>query len=176
MTISRSPSDLAASPPVRAAGDAQPWHGLALPTARRFHQRCLSETADMAAEAGLTTLQFGALLYISKQAVSNEVEQNKLATGMDVDRNSASLLVEQLVKRGLIERRVNGVDRRARLLNLTPKGTKLLKRLEPAFHAANDRILAPLSSRERASLFDLLNRVIEKTGTTARAINQQRRG
>jgi DNA-binding MarR family transcriptional regulator len=124
--------------------------------------------------ADLTTLQFGALLYLSKQPGSRGVEQNKLAHGMDVDRNSASLLVEQMVVRGLVERRVNGADRRVRLLSLTTKGKKLLARLEPEHLAANERILAPLSHEERELLFSLLIRVIDDTGGLARPVSDRR--
>ena len=63
---------------------------------------------------------------------------------------------------GLVERRVNGADRRARLLFLLPKGERLLERLYPTVAAdVADRILAPLEPDEREVLLDLLIRVIK---------------
>jgi DNA-binding MarR family transcriptional regulator len=89
------------------------------------------------------------------------IEQNSLAGRLNVDRNTASLIVEQLVKKELVERRVNGADRRARLLSLTPKGERLYAQLRPAHLAANQSILAPITPRERKLLISLLIRVIE---------------
>jgi DNA-binding MarR family transcriptional regulator len=90
------------------------------------------------------------------------IEQNVLADRLNVDRNTASLVVERLVKMGMAARRVNGADRRARLLSLTPKGEKLYARLRPTFDIANENILAPLTPRERNLLMSLLTRVIEE--------------
>lgn len=89
------------------------------------------------------------------------IDQGTFANLLNVDRNTASLLVEQLVKKELVERRVNGADRRARLLSLTPKGEKLYAQLRPAHLVANESILAPITSRERKLLISLLIRVIE---------------
>ena len=61
---------------------------------------------------------------------SRNIDQNGLAAPC-VDRNNASLLVEQLEAKRLIERRVNGADRRARLLRVTPRGQRLYDRLRP---------------------------------------------
>jgi DNA-binding MarR family transcriptional regulator len=133
----------------------------------------MAEVSDAIADSGLTTLQYGALLYLAKQRDPRGVEQNKLAAGMDVDRNSASLLVEQLVTRELVERHVNGDDRRVRLLRLSPKGKKLVARLEPAHLAANERILSPLTEKERELLFSLIIRVVE--GRSASAASGTRR-
>jgi DNA-binding MarR family transcriptional regulator len=112
-------------------------------------------------QAGLTPLQYGALTNLSKLTGKPGIEQNDLAERLNIDRNTASLVVEQLVKKGLVERQVNGADRRARLLSLTPQGENLYARLRPAHLALNQRILAPITARERKLLIDLLIRVIE---------------
>jgi DNA-binding MarR family transcriptional regulator len=138
-----------------------PWHGAPTAIARRFHQLCAARTSEAVGEHGLTPLQYGALVHLSRQAGQPGVEQNAFADRLSVDRNTASLVVEQLAKKGLVERQVNGADRRARLLNLTPKGEKLYARVRPAFLAVNESILAPITPRDRKLLIDLLIRVIE---------------
>jgi DNA-binding MarR family transcriptional regulator len=138
-----------------------PWHGIPTAIARRFHQICVGSTAEVVSEAGLTPLQYGVLVHLSKLTGKPGIDQNSLADRLNVDRNTASLLVEELVKTGLLERQVNGADRRARILSLTPKGEKLYARLRPIHLAANESILAPISARERKLLIDLLIRVIE---------------
>jgi len=50
------------------------------------------------------------------------VDQRGLAEAMGTDPAHISLIVDRLHSRGLIERRINDADRRARKLYLTPKG------------------------------------------------------
>ena len=138
-----------------------PWHSVPTAIARRFHQICAAKTFEVVGQAGLTPLQYGVLIHLNTLTGRPGIEQNKLADRLNIDRNTASLLIEQLAKKKLVERRVNGADRRARLLNLTSKGEKVFARLRPIHLAANESILAPITPRERALLIDLLIRVIE---------------
>jgi DNA-binding MarR family transcriptional regulator len=161
------------APRPAVAGDTNPpWHGVPTAIARRFHQICVAKTSEVVGEAGLTPLQYGVLIHLSKLTGQPEIEQNSLAGRLNVDRNTASLLVEQLVTKGLVERRVNGADRRERLLNLTSKGEQLYARLRPTHLIANESILAPIKPQERKVLIELLIRVIE--GNLAREDNQTR--
>jgi DNA-binding MarR family transcriptional regulator len=148
--------------PLRAAAtDEPPWHGVPTAIARRLHQICVAKTSEVVGQAGLTPLQYGVLIHLSKVTGKPGIEQNSLAGRLNIDRNTASLLVEQLAKKELVERRVNGADRRARLLSLTPKGERLYAQLRPAHLAANQSILAPITFGERKLLISLLIRVIE---------------
>jgi DNA-binding MarR family transcriptional regulator len=150
-----------ASPPDATGNFDPPWHGVPTAIARRFHQICVAKTSEVVGKADLTPLQYGVLIHLSKLTGKPGIEQNSLAGRLNVDRNTASLLVEQLVNKGLVERRVNGADRRARLLSLTPKGERLYAQLRPAHLAANESILAPITPREKKLLISLLIRVIE---------------
>src|SRR5262245_49508931 len=109
-----------------------PWHAIPTAIARRFHQVCVARTSELMSPAGLTPLQYGAMLHLSTTTGLPGVEQSNLAERINVDRNTASLLVEQLVRKGLIKRQVNGADRRSRLLSLTAKGEALYAQLRPA--------------------------------------------
>jgi DNA-binding MarR family transcriptional regulator len=68
----------------------------------------------------------------------------------------------------LVERRVNGADRRSRLLRLTKMGEKLYRRVCPTKGGLSDRVLATLAPAEREILLDLLVRVIEANEVYAR--------
>jgi DNA-binding MarR family transcriptional regulator len=153
--------DIAEPASARTVNVAPPWHGVPTAVARRFHQICVSRTSEVVSEAGLTPLQYGVLVHLSRVTGKPGIDQNSLADRLNIDRNTASLLVEQLVKAGLVERVVNGADRRARLVSLTAKGEKLYARLRPVHLAANANILAPIKPRERKLLISLLIRVIE---------------
>jgi DNA-binding MarR family transcriptional regulator len=157
----KAPTEMTNPASPRADNVAPPWHGVPTAIARRFHQICVAKTSGVVSEAGLTPLQYGVLVHLSKLTGKPGIDQNSLADRLNVDRNTASLLVEELAKAGLVERQVNDADRRARILSLTPKGEKLYARLRPIHLAANENILAPISPRERKLLIGLLIRVVE---------------
>jgi DNA-binding MarR family transcriptional regulator len=114
------------------------------------------------------------MLHLNKTTGQPGIEQNNLAEKINVDRNTASLLVEQLVKKGLIERQVNGADRRSRLLSLTAKGEALYTRMRPAHVALNRDLLAPITPQEQKLLMGLLVRVVE--GNLIRETRNQKKG
>lgn len=138
-----------------------PWHSVPTAAARRFHQICFAKTSEVVGALGFTPLQYGAMVYLDRVRGTPGIEQNVLAARLNIDRNTASVVVEQLVKLGVVARQVNGADRRARLLSLTTKGEKLFSRLVPDFTAINADILAPLLPRERKQFMALLVRLIE---------------
>lgn len=77
-----------------------------------------------------------------------------------LDRSTTGVLAGNLEKKGLIARRVKPDDRRKRILALTPAGTEIFKRAQPIAELAKDKILAPLTEEERATLFALLGRLV----------------
>jgi DNA-binding MarR family transcriptional regulator len=118
--------------------------------------------------SGVGPLQWAVISYLNNHDGEPGIDQNGLAARLGIDRSHASLLVEELHANGLVERRLNGADRRVRLLHLTAKGEKLHRRLRPANRAATDRILEPLAPHERELLVDMLIRIIGANGAHAR--------
>jgi DNA-binding MarR family transcriptional regulator len=147
---------------------AIPIRRFTMPLARRFYQICIAMVADSLIEGDLTPLQFGVLAHLNKDDGEPGIDQVGLAARLGVDRNNASVIVGELEKRGLVERRVMGGDRRGRHVHLTLKGEKLYQRLLPNNVAANDRILSPLKPHERELLRALLVRVIQGNAAYAR--------
>jgi len=94
----------------------------ALALARRFFQISIAVVADLVEGADLTPLQMGVLAYVNKENGEPGIDQVGLAARLGIDRNNAGVIVLELEKRGLIERRVSNADRRARHLYLTPQG------------------------------------------------------
>jgi DNA-binding MarR family transcriptional regulator len=145
--------------------------------ARLFFQICTAAAADALAQAGLTPLQFGALVYLSRETGEPDIDQSGLAARLGIDRASTSALVDELEAMGLVERRVNSADRRARLLRLTSRGERLRARLHPGQIAAQMNVLASLKARERELMIDLLVRVIESnSGLVRPGAARRRRG
>ena len=135
---------------------------------RRVHQISVAMTADSVAEADLTPLQYGAMGCLNKKDGEPGIDQIGLAARLGVARNSASVLVEELAAKGLIDQRVNGADRRARLLHLTSKGERLFLELRKKNLAAQARTVEMLAPHERELVLDLLTRVIAANGQFAK--------
>jgi DNA-binding MarR family transcriptional regulator len=161
-----------AGSPVRPSESAtrplQPVRRAPFPLARRFLQICMAAVAEPLAGEDLVPLDMGVLAYLNKQNGEPDIDQNGLAERLGVDRYSASLLVERLEKQGVVERRINGADRRARLLRLTQRGEKIYARLRSPVVARQMSILSPLSHQERELFLDFLVRVVEANRRLAR--------
>jgi DNA-binding MarR family transcriptional regulator len=135
---------------------------------RRVHQISVAMTAGSVAGADLTPLQYGAMACLNKNDGEPGIDQIGLAARLGVARNSASVLVEDLAAKGLIEQRVNGADRRARLLHLTSKGERLFSDVRKKNLAAQALTVETLAPHERELLLDLLTRVIAANGQFAK--------
>jgi DNA-binding MarR family transcriptional regulator len=153
---------------VRFGPDIPPVRRSPTALARRFYQMCMGMRAGGLGTAGITLLQYGAMALLNRKDGEPGIDQNALAARLGVDRSHASLVVEELSAKGLVERRVNGADRRARLLYLTAKAEKLYWRLRASVAAADQRILEPLSPSERETFVDMLVRMIGANGAYAR--------
>jgi len=135
------------------------------PLARRFQQVCAAIIAEALAGTELVQLEFAVLVFLEDVP---GIDQRRLAEAMGIDRNNMSLILEQLEKKGLLQRRINGADRRAREVYLTSKGKELRQRMQPRIGAANRSILKPLTRTEQRLFIDLLVRVVEGNRIHAR--------
>jgi DNA-binding MarR family transcriptional regulator len=162
MPRTRLPNDL---PEHLHSPGGVPIRPVPAPLARRFQQICASMVAKALEGAGVVQLEFAVLVFIDD--VSG-IDQRSLAEAMGIARNNVSLIIDELEKKGLVERRINGADRRARELYLTPRGKELRRRTQPKIRAANDRILAPLKTAEQKHFIELLIRLVEGNRAYAR--------
>jgi DNA-binding MarR family transcriptional regulator len=132
---------------------------------RHFQQICTAMIAESLVGEDLTPLQWTTLACIDR---TPGIDQRRLAESVGIVPVNASQVVEQLEAIGLVDRRTNGVDRRARELRLTQRGKRLRQRLIPKNLAANARVLSPLKPHEREQFLDFLVRVIRGNWTHTR--------
>jgi DNA-binding MarR family transcriptional regulator len=132
---------------------------------RRFDQVCHGIITEAAAPDGLTRLQFAVLIGIADLP---GMDQRRLADAIGIVPVNAGQMLRELEEMGLVDRRTNGADRRARELRLTAKGARVVGRVLPRNRAACERVVAPLTPKEREMLMDLLVRVIESNEAYAR--------
>lgn len=133
--------------------------------ARRFQHVCATMIGNAIAGEGIVQLEYASLIALD---IEPGIDQRRLADAVGIDPSNASLVVERLHSMGLIERRINGIDRRARELYLTPKGKALWRRARVKGKIANAKILAPLAPHERELFLDMLIRVIQGNWAHAR--------
>jgi MarR family transcriptional regulator, 2-MHQ and catechol-resistance regulon repressor len=119
--------------------------------------RAMSQIAERSiAEAGLGLSDFAALealLHKGPLTITEIQAKVLLATG------SMTAAVDRLERKGLLMRRPNPSDRRAKLLELTPKGKHVV---ETAFerHASEiEAAMAVLSGAEKRQLYGLLKKL-----------------
>ncbi|WP_240930391.1 MarR family winged helix-turn-helix transcriptional regulator [Isoptericola sp. BMS4] len=84
--------------------------------------------------------------------------QAALASRLGIDRTVMTYLLDELVGAGLVERRQDPADRRARRIVPTGLGREVLAGLDARVARAEDELLSGLDERERATLRHLLER------------------
>ena len=149
-----------------------PSHRVPAHLARRFNQICLGVIAEIVGPEDLTPLLWSVMATVQEAPGSG---QKRGADRMGVDAVNFGQMIDVLEGKGLIERRVDPGDRRARKLYVTEQGASLRERLRPTLLSAQERLLAPLSKAERAALLDMLVRVIEANDSYALPGNGRRK-
>jgi DNA-binding MarR family transcriptional regulator len=86
--------------------------------------------------------------------------QGPLADRLCLDRSDLVTFLDELEARGLVVRTADPTDRRRKIVELTPAGEQLLAGLDELVFAADDELLAGLSTEERATLVRLLQRLL----------------
>ena len=105
---------------------------------------------------GVTTGGYSALVAIRDNP---GIQQGTLADCMLIKRSNMTKLINSLVARELVERRVSASDKRAVDLHLTPRGTALLAQIADDAVQHDLEVTRTLSSAERAQLLDYLGRI-----------------
>lgn len=135
---------------------------------RRLHQISTSVFADQMKSAGidLTSPQFAALSVLKDHP---GIDQATLAGLIAHDRPTIGGVVDRLVAKGLVVRRTNPEDRRARMLQLTDAGAEMISRMTPIVREIQDSILPGLTQAERKEFVRLAALVADAGNELSRA-------
>ncbi|MER6221400.1 MarR family winged helix-turn-helix transcriptional regulator [Streptomyces sp. 900105755] len=93
-------------------------------------------------------------------AGAEPLSQIEVAGRMGVDRTTMVALVDDLERRGLVERRRSPQDRRRNIVELTEAGRARMGRAEEARRAAERRFLAPLDDATAEALIRALRALL----------------
>lgn len=82
--------------------------------------------------------------------------QAALAAAIGADKTRLIAVLDELQDRGLIERRPDPADRRARLLSVTPSGKRLRELVQRDIQGREERLLSRLPPGDRAAFLRAL--------------------
>lgn len=105
---------------------------------------------------GVTRSRWWVLACLSRQDGMN---QSDLASVLELGKAALGGLLDRLESSGLIERRADGNDRRAKRIYLTHRGHQTVKEMHHLSHQMSERVLEGLSHDQRlllARMFALL--------------------
>lgn len=133
---------------------------------RRLHQIHLALFAEECGAFNVTPVQYSLMTVLAERP---GLEQLDLATEIGVDRTTIGDVLVRMEKRALLRRTVSPNDRRAKLVRLTNKGTKLHRSMEDAVQRTHDRTLDVLPPPDRAAFLRDLARLVEANNHIGRA-------
>ncbi len=116
---------------------------------------------DFMKPLGVTRSQWWVLAHLSRH---DGMIQSDLANVLDLGKAALGGLVDRLEAAGLIERRPDDIDRRAKRVYLSPKGIQLIADMRGKSYEMSEQILAGLDLEARRALTDMLLQV--KTNLT----------
>ena len=105
---------------------------------------------------GLTTEQFGVLASLKSRGPLRPID---LASMLERSPNTISMLVDRMVKAGLVRRTRDRKDRRAVFVSMTDKGREAVNPAAPAGWEFIHELLSPLSYDEQRALASMLETV-----------------
>jgi MarR family transcriptional regulator for hemolysin len=116
--------------------------------------RLLRTYADQKArQLGMTRAQWAVLLKLERH---EGVKQSDLADFLEIQPITLTRLVDRLCNNGLIERRPDPNDRRAKLLYLTPAARPLLERISEQVEFVAEQVLEGMDSSASGAVFTQL--------------------
>lgn len=85
--------------------------------------------------------------------------QNELAKRVKLEKPSVGAIIQQMERRGLVDRRINPDDRRSRPIHLTARAEQMREGLLAMLVGVNESVLGELTDEEIRQLMGLLARV-----------------
>ena len=125
--------------------------------------RLLRTYADQKARRfGMTRAQWAVLLRLERR---EGLKQSDLAEALDIHPITLTRLVDRLCDNGLIERRADPNDRRAKRLYLTPAARPLIDRIADRIEELSETVLAGIEPAE-------VERMLSKLGLARENLKQ----
>ena len=105
---------------------------------------------------GITTEQFRVLACIKSRGT---LRPSDIASMLERSPNSISMMIDRMVKAGLVRRKRDRKDRRTVFVNMTDKGQEAIDPAIPAGWEFIHKLLSPLSYDEQRALAGMLEKI-----------------
>lgn len=92
---------------------------------------------------------------------NDKIGQKELADSTYKDQGNLTRMIDKLVEKGYLSKKVHKTDRRAVELVATDKSKSLVKELVPISSLHNEHLTKDLSEDDKLKLLELLNRVYQ---------------
>lgn len=152
-----------ASAPANGEHDALEMPGHLL---RRCQQIAVAIFLNECRNLDLTPMQFGVLQTLNLYGAMDQVSLGGLTA---LDRTTIQVLLHNLEERELVTRSQSSVDKRSKIVRITRAGSDLVDEAMPFALRAQERMVAPLTKRERETLMRLLAKMAEENNLESRA-------
>ncbi len=96
------------------------------------------------------------------------MDQVSLAAEIGIDRDTASNVLGRLERRGIVKRQVDQSDRRNKRASLTPQGRDMITKMRHKIQLTHDKLLDPLSAKERILFMKMLCKLVEANNDLGR--------
>jgi len=130
--------------------------------ARRWRRVLDARLADV----GLTAATWAPLIHLAE--TGGGITQKQLAWLVGVDGSSLVRVIDILARDGLIERRRDVADGRARLIDLTAQGKARVDEIRAALGEGEAQMLADLSDADIATMLDCFTRIEQRMDAAGR--------
>lgn len=98
-----------------------------------------------------------------------DLDQVGLATLVGIDRSTTALVVGKLEASDHVERRADPLDKRRKVLMLTPAGHAMLDRMSEPAKRTREREMAAFSRADATRFIDLLQKFVDTFNENTRA-------
>ncbi|NTE02073.1 winged helix-turn-helix transcriptional regulator [Agrobacterium tumefaciens] len=115
--------------------------------------------AKIHAKAAITDSAFSTpdeFIYLISLVSGGSMSKTELIKQNIHDKPAGSLIIKRLLDKGLIEQQSSDLDKRSRMVQVTPKGSDHLKQSMDKIRLASAHVTEPLSPKEKNDLITLL--------------------
>lgn len=133
---------------------------------RRANQIATAVFVEETAHLGITPIQYAMLVVLHENP---GVDATRISDLIAIDRATVGNVANRLEFRGLLTRRIDKSDLRAKNIFITDAGVELIEKIKPLVGQIAERMLAGLDAAKREQLVSLLSELVDIDGAKERA-------
>jgi DNA-binding MarR family transcriptional regulator len=134
---------------------------------RRAHQIAWSKFSELTNDQGLTPVQYSILVAILEFPALDATRLRELVM---IDRATIGNIIQRLETKGLLIRKPDAMDRRAKHIYITDSGRQLVEQVNSVRHAIADSLLSPFSETERKTFMRLIRKLVKIDDVIAKTL------